>query len=177
MRTRPGSRRSADKSVVRQPQKRDALELERRLMIEAEEGIAADITLRRRRVVGVRAAPGRHHQVQLPEQPRAPRPADGRRSHGQRDRPRLVAAFLVHLRDKGGVGPGTQRKIRTVLSSGLSYAVAMEYVAVNPVMKVPPPELDETHRAYPAGPLGSPGDAAHSRSHGVTSCERWWSIR
>ena len=38
-------------------------------------------------------------------------------------RPRLVASFLRHLADKG-LSPGTIRKIRTVLSSVMSYAVA-----------------------------------------------------
>jgi len=63
-------------------------------------------------------------------------------------RPRLVASFLVHLADKG-LAPGTVRKVRTVLSAVMSYAVAMEYVESNPVMKVLPPELDAEERVAP----------------------------
>ena len=63
-------------------------------------------------------------------------------------RPRLVASFLVHLADKG-LASGTVRKVRTVLSAVMSYAVAMEYVESNPVMKVPPPELDAEERVAP----------------------------
>ncbi|HET7486820.1 MAG TPA: site-specific integrase [Acidimicrobiales bacterium] len=55
-------------------------------------------------------------------------------------RPRLVAGFLRHLEAKG-LGPGTIRKVRTVLSAVMAYATAMEHVDANPVMKVPPPEL------------------------------------
>ena len=65
-------------------------------------------------------------------------------------RPRLVAGFLAHLRDERDLGPGTIRKVRTVLSSVMSYAVAMEYVETNPVMKVPPPELADTERVAPS---------------------------
>lgn len=64
-------------------------------------------------------------------------------------RPRLVAGFLVHLREEHGLAPGTIRKVRTVLSAAMSYAVAMEYVEINPVMKVPPPELEDVERLAP----------------------------
>jgi integrase len=64
-------------------------------------------------------------------------------------RPRLVAAFMAHLRTEMGLKPGTIRKVRTVLSAVMSYAVAMEYCESNPVMKVPPPELDAVERMAP----------------------------
>jgi integrase len=64
-------------------------------------------------------------------------------------RPRLVAAFMTHLRTEMGLKPGTIRKVRTVLSAVMSYAVAMEYCESNPVMKVPPPELDAVERIAP----------------------------
>jgi integrase len=64
-------------------------------------------------------------------------------------RPRLVAAFLRHLQQDKGLGGGTARKVRTVLSAVFSYAVAMEYVESNPVMKVPPPEVEDTERVAP----------------------------
>lgn len=64
-------------------------------------------------------------------------------------RPRLLASFLRHLADKG-LSPGTVRKVRTVLSAVMSYAVAMEYAESNPVMKVPPPtEADSLGRVAP----------------------------
>jgi integrase len=62
-------------------------------------------------------------------------------------RPRLVASFR-HL-DEKGLSPGTVRKIRTVFSAVMSYAVAMEYAESNPVMKVSPPELDVARRVAP----------------------------
>lgn len=64
-------------------------------------------------------------------------------------RPRLVAGFLAHLRDERGLGPGTLRKVRTVFSSVMSYAVAMEYVETNPVMKISPPEPSASERVAP----------------------------
>ena len=64
-------------------------------------------------------------------------------------RPRLIASYLHHLDHDKGLAPGTVRKIRTVLSAAFSYAVAMEYVESNPVMKVPPPEADAVVRIAP----------------------------
>jgi integrase len=63
-------------------------------------------------------------------------------------RPRLVAIFLGHL-GKKGLAPGTVRKVRTVLSAVMSFAVAMEYVESNPVMKVPPPTGPASERVGP----------------------------
>jgi integrase len=64
-------------------------------------------------------------------------------------RPRLVASYLRYLQEDKGLGPATARKVRTVLSAVFSYAVAMEYVESNPVMKVPPPELHAAERIAP----------------------------
>ena len=50
-------------------------------------------------------------------------------------RPRLVAGFLRHL-EAAGLGAATVRIVRTVLSAVMSFAVAMEFVESNPVMKV-----------------------------------------
>ena len=63
-------------------------------------------------------------------------------------RPRLVASFMRHLAS-GGLAPGTVRKVRTVLSTVMSYAVMMEYTDSNPVTKVPPPELATAGRVAP----------------------------
>ena len=64
-------------------------------------------------------------------------------------RPRLIAAFLQHLEAAKGLSPATVRKVRTVLSTMLSYAVAMEYIESNPVMKVAPPAITGTRRVAP----------------------------
>ncbi|HEY8523814.1 MAG TPA: tyrosine-type recombinase/integrase [Acidimicrobiales bacterium] len=63
-------------------------------------------------------------------------------------RPRLVGQFLRRLQSDG-MHPATVRKVRSVLSAVMSYAVAMEYAESNPVMKVPPPELPEAERVAP----------------------------
>lgn len=59
-----------------------------------------------------------------------------------------MAALLRHVADQG-LAAGTVRKVRTVLSAVMSYAVAMEYAESNPVMKVPPPPADPTGRVAP----------------------------
>ena len=63
-------------------------------------------------------------------------------------RPRLVAGFLRQL-EGTGLGAATVRKVRTVLSAVMSFAVAMEYVESNHIMKVPPPELPPSDRVAP----------------------------
>lgn len=45
-------------------------------------------------------------------------------------RPLLVADFLRHLRRDKDLAAWTVRKVRTVLSSLMAYAVAMELVAI-----------------------------------------------
>jgi integrase len=60
-----------------------------------------------------------------------------------------VAAFLRHLADEKGISPATVRKVRTVLSAVMSFAVSMEYADSNPVMKVPPPEQKGSGRVAP----------------------------
>lgn len=64
-------------------------------------------------------------------------------------RPRLLAAFLRDLGDGKGLAPATLRKVRTVLSAVMSYAAAMEYIEINPVMRVPPPEVPPSDRVAP----------------------------
>jgi site-specific recombinase XerD len=64
-------------------------------------------------------------------------------------RPRLVASFLAHLASDKALSAATVRKVRTVLSAVMSYAVAMEYTESNPVMKVPPPVLEPVERLAP----------------------------
>src|SRR6202011_5951087 len=64
-------------------------------------------------------------------------------------RPRLVSAFLQHLGEEKGISPATVRKVRTVLSAVMSFAVSMEYADSNPVMKVPPPEQTASGRVAP----------------------------
>jgi integrase len=64
-------------------------------------------------------------------------------------RPRLVAMFLAQLAGNKGLAPGTVRKVRTVLSAIMSFAVAMEYVESNPVMKVAPPAGTPSERLAP----------------------------
>jgi integrase len=63
-------------------------------------------------------------------------------------RPRLVAQYLRRLED-GGMHPASVRKMRTILSAVMSYAVAMEYIDSNPVMKIPPPEVPASEREAP----------------------------
>lgn len=124
---------------------REAVALERTLRLQAERGLNGRMTLAE--LVGEWWASG----------PRlAPTTLANYRSNvdvhilpmlGDRRleeiRPRLISQFLQHLVTKG-LSAGTARKVRTVLSAAMSYAVAMEYVESNPVMKVPPPEQDDS---------------------------------
>jgi integrase len=64
-------------------------------------------------------------------------------------RPRLVSAFLRHLAEEKGISLATVRKVRTMLSAVMSFAVSMEYADSNPVMKVPPPEQASGVRVAP----------------------------
>lgn len=64
-------------------------------------------------------------------------------------RPRLVGQFLRHLSEDKGLGPATVRKVRTILSAVMAYAVSMEYTESNPVMKVAPPALTGDERPAP----------------------------
>jgi hypothetical protein len=90
-------------------------------------------------MVALCSSPGRNHPGELP---------DNLNNHilpmlGDKKvdeiRPRLVAAFLQHLPEQTGMAPATVRKVRTVLSAVMSFAVAMEYADSKPVMKVAPP--------------------------------------
>jgi integrase len=53
------------------------------------------------------------------------------------------------LAEEKGIAPATVRKVRTVLSAVMSFAVSMEYADSNPVMKVPPPEQVAGERVAP----------------------------
>ena len=142
-----GQRRQLSGSAA---SKAEASRLERALLAQAAERVAPRITLRQ--VVaewwqsGPRLAPSTRANYRM-NLDRHILPLLGSRQVSE-IRPRLVASFLVHLADKG-LAPGTVRKVRTVLSAVMSYAVAMEYVESNPVMKVPPPELDAEERVAP----------------------------
>jgi integrase len=133
------------------PSEREAVKLERRLRLQAEDAVAGTITLgalvdewwrSRPRLAATTVA---NYQNNL-------------RNHilpvlAERKvtelRPRLIGSFLHHLAETKQLSPATLRKIRTVLSAVMSYATAMEYVESNPVMKVPPPELDVSSRVAP----------------------------
>jgi integrase len=133
------------------PSEREAVKLERRLRLQAEEGVGGTITL-----------------AALVEEWWTSRPRlaattvvnyrDNLRNHilpvlGNRKvtelRPRLISGFLHHLGETKQLSPATLRKIRTILSAVMSYATAMEYTDSNPVMKVPPPELEASNRLSP----------------------------
>ena len=129
----------------------DAVQLERRLYAQVADGLASAMTLAQLVEEWWRSEPRlapttrvnyrsnlNHHVL----------PTLGARKLSE-IRPRLVAGFFMHLRDERGIAPATVRKVRTVLSAVMSYAVAMEYIDSNPVMKVPPPELDDVERVPP----------------------------
>jgi hypothetical protein len=109
--------------------KTEALRVERALMAQAAERVTPRIALRQ--VVaewwqsGPRLAPSTRANYRM-NLDRHILPLIGSRQVSE-IRPRLVVSFLVHLREKG-LAPGTVRKVRTVLSAVMSYAVAMEYV-------------------------------------------------
>jgi integrase len=131
--------------------KRAALLLERQLKTEVADGQRAEITVealvREWWTAGPRLAATTKSNYRSNLECHV-LPILGRRRVGE-IRPRLVAAFLAHLSSERGRGPGTVRKVRTVLSSVMSYGVAMEYLDSNPVMKVPPPELGDSQRVAP----------------------------
>lgn len=142
-----GQRRQLSGSAA---SKAEALRLERALLAQTAERLAPRIILRQLVAEwwqsGPRLAPSTRANYRM-NLDRHVLPLLGSRQVSE-IRPRLVASFLVHLADKG-LAPGTVRKVRTVLSAVMSYAVAMEYVESNPVMKVPPPELDAEERVAP----------------------------
>ena len=129
---------------------REAVELERRLRLQAQRGLTGRLTLNelvqewweaRPRLAATTLANYRSNlDVHI-------LPTLGERLV-EEVRPRLVAAYLRHLADNG-LAPGTVRKVRTVLSAVMSYAVLMEYAESNSVTKVPPPELHDAERVAP----------------------------
>jgi integrase len=129
------------------PTEREAVKLERLLRLQAEDAVAGTITLEtlvhewwksRPRLAATTAANYQNHIL----------PVLGARTVAEL-RPRLIGSFLHHLGETKQLSPATLRKIRTVLSAVMSYATAMDYVESNPVMKVPPPELDASSRVAP----------------------------
>jgi integrase len=132
------------------PTEREAVKLERQLRLQAESGVRENITFRKLvdewwasppRLAATTAA---NYQSNLDKHV-LPVLEDKRVND---IRPRLVGQFLSRLQD-AGMSAVTARKVRTVLSAVMSYAVAMEYVESNPVKKIPPPPLDGGEREAP----------------------------
>lgn len=130
---------------------REAIALERRLILQAESDNAASITLAelveewwasRPRLAATTKVTYRDHLDNHIL------PVLGAKKVREL-RPRLIAAFLRDLAERKSFAPATIRKTRTVLSAVMSYAAAMEYVDSNPVMKVPPPEPTSSSRVAP----------------------------
>lgn len=131
--------------------KAQAPQLERRLIASAVDGLAADITVARLISEWWASQPRLAATTKSNYRSNLERhvlPVLGKRKVSE-VRPRLVASFLAYLADEHNLSAGTLRKVRTVLSSVMSYAVAMEYAESNPVMKVPPPELPDSERVAP----------------------------
>jgi integrase len=131
--------------------KQEELELERRLMNAVAKRLNPDITLERVVAEFWAAGPRLAPTTKLNYRSNLDLhilPVLGNRKVAD-IRARLVATFLTHLRGDKQLGGATVRKVRTVLSAVMSYAVAMEYVETNPAMKVPPPELDSQEGEAP----------------------------
>ena len=131
--------------------KRDAEKLERQLRGQAEDGVLGSITIRKLVEEWWRSAPRLAATTQANYRDNLDNhilPMLGGKKV-EEIRPRLVAAFLQHLADQKGMAPATVRKVRTVLSAVMSFAVSMEYADSNPVMKVPPPEQTAGSRVAP----------------------------
>jgi integrase len=143
-----GSRRQLSGSAATE---REAVKLERQLWIEAEGGVVGSLTLARlveewwRSLPRLAATTQANYRLNL-QNHILPLLGDKKVSE---IRPRLVSAFLRHLGDEKAISPATVRKVRTVLSAVMSFAVSMEYADSNPVMKVPPPEQAGGGRVAP----------------------------
>ena len=133
------------------PTEREAVKLERRLRLQAEDGASGTITLAALVDEWWRSRPRLAATTVVNYRDNLENhilPVLGVRKVNDL-RPRLIAGFLHYLGETKQLSPATLRKVRTVLSSVMSYATAMEYVDSNPVMKVPPPELDASSRVSP----------------------------
>lgn len=131
--------------------KADALKLESRFQRDVVAGLDTDITVRKLVAEWWASEPRLAPTTKMNYRENLDRhvlPIIGDRKVSEL-RPRLVSALMAHLASECGLSPGTRRKVRTVLSSVMSYAVAMEYADSNPVMKVPPPQLPDTERVAP----------------------------
>ena len=131
--------------------KADALKLESRFLREAVAGLDTDITVRKLVAEWWASEPRLAPTTKMNYRENLDRhvlPIIGDRKVSEL-RPRLISALMGHLATECGLSPGTRRKVRTILSSVMSYAVAMEYADSNPVMKVPPPQLPDTERVAP----------------------------
>jgi integrase len=129
---------------------RQAVALERELRLRIERGVSSRLTVHQLVDEWWAAGPRLAETTAANYQSNLDRhilPLLGDR-HVDEVRPRLVAAFLREL-EGAGLGAATVRKVRTVLSAVMSFAVAMEFVESNPVMKVPPPELPPSERVAP----------------------------
>lgn len=130
---------------------KEAVALERRLRLQAESGVDGRTTIRQLVVEWRESDPSLAPTTlanYYHNQDKHILPVLGDKRLDE-IRPRLVSKYLRHLRDKHGLQPATVRKVRTVLSALMSYAVQMEYVESNAVMKIPPPPLDDTERVAP----------------------------
>jgi integrase len=143
-----GARRQLSGSA---PTEREAVKLERQLRLQAQGGVVGNITLDRLVKEWWASKPRLAPTTQVNYR-------DNLDNHILPDlgekrvseiRPRLVAAFLERLQGEHGLSAATARKVRTVLSAVLSYAVAMEYVESNAAMKVPPPAGGAAERVAP----------------------------
>lgn len=143
-----GTRRQLSGSAATE---REAVRLERQLRLQAQGGVVGNITLARLVREWWASKPRLAPTTQANYRDNLDKhilPALGEKRVSD-IRPRLVAAFLQHLQDECGLSPATARKVRTVLSAVLSYAMAMEYVDSNAAMKVAPPEVDQVERVAP----------------------------
>jgi integrase len=130
---------------------REAVKLERQLRLQAQGGVVGNITLARLVKEWWASKPRLAPTTQANYRDNLDRhiiPALGEKRVSD-IRPRLVATFLHRLQDENGLSAATARKVRTVLSAVLSYAVAMEYVESNAAMKVAPPIGDAAERVAP----------------------------
>lgn len=130
---------------------REAVKLERQLRLQAQGGVVGNITLARLVNEWWASKPRLAPTTQANYRDNLDRhiiPALGEKRVSD-IRPRLVATFLHRLQDENGLSAATARKVRTVLSAVLSYAVAMEYVESNAAMKVAPPVGDAAERLAP----------------------------
>ena len=132
--------------------RQEATRLEKRLLADADEPVGGEVTLAQVAAEYWAARPRLAPTTRLNYRSNLDLhvlPLLGSRKINE-IRPRLVASLFEHLRDDKHLGPATVRKVRTVLSAVMSFAVAMEYAESNPVMKVPPPELhDDAERVAP----------------------------